>query len=322
MPEQTPPPTGLALDGLERSFKGFRLGPLELAVDDEVLAVLGPSGCGKTTLLSLVAGLLAPDGGSVALDGRPLDGRPPEERDVGLVFQDGALFPHMTARENVAYPGADDDRVAALAATLEIEDVLDRPAPALSGGERRRVALARALAADPDALLLDEPLANLDPPIRRRLRPELAAVFEDLAIPVVYVTHDQRSAAALGDRLAVLGDGTIHQQGPVDAVLDRPRTAFVARFVGANVLPRSLVDAEGPVAIRPEHVALGGPHPATVRRVAREPAASRVTLAVDHPAGEGTGDAVAVDALVADPPERGERVGVAFPAAHRSPLEG
>jgi ABC-type Fe3+/spermidine/putrescine transport system ATPase subunit len=318
----------LELAGLERSYPGFHLGPVDLDVGPEVLAVLGPSGCGKTTLLSLVAGHVAPDAGSVALDGRPLDGRPPEDRGVGLVFQDGALFPHMTARENVAYPGASPARVETLAETLEVADVLDRPATALSGGERQRVALARALAADPDALLLDEPLSNLDAPIRRRLRTQLDGVFDDLGVPVVVVTHDQRAAAALADRVAVMHDGDVVQAGTVDAVLDRPATPFVARFVGANVLPGALVDRESRVAIRPEHVEFGGDHPATVRAVHREGAASRVTVVLsstedtdahagtpDTDAHAGTPDTV-VDAFAADPPAVGETVGVALPDDH------
>ncbi|MFB6256960.1 MAG: ABC transporter ATP-binding protein, partial [Haloplanus sp.] len=160
--------TELRLDGVTKRYAGFELGPLDLAVADEVLAVLGPSGCGKTTLLWLVAGLTRLDAGTVTLDGRTLDGRPPENRGIGLVFQDGALFSHLTARENIAY-AATEDRVDDLAATLEIRDLLDRRPPSLSGDERQRVALARTLAADPDALLLDEPLSSLDAPIRRRL---------------------------------------------------------------------------------------------------------------------------------------------------------
>jgi len=236
----------LELTGLARSFDGFSFGPLDLQVDDAVLAVLGPSGSGKTTLLSLVAGLTSPDTGSVSLDGRSLVGRPLEDRDVGLVFQDGALFPHMTARENVAYAADDDERVAELAAILEIADVLDRRPGALSGGERRRVALARTLAADPDALLLDEPLSSLDVPVRRRLRDELADLFADLAVPIVYVTHDQRAATALGDRVAVLRDGTVEQVGTPEDVLRRPATPFVARFTGSeNVFQATVVEPDG-----------------------------------------------------------------------------
>jgi molybdate/tungstate transport system ATP-binding protein len=236
----------LELDGAATVYDGFTFGPLDLRVGAEVLTVLGPSGCGKTTLLSLVAGLVTPDRGSVTLGGRSLVGRPLAERRVGLVFQDGALFPHMTARENVAYAAEEDDRVTDLAARLEIEGVLDRRPGSLSGGERRRVALARTLAADPDALLLDEPLSSLDEPVRRRLRTELADLFAGLAVPVVYVTHDQRAATALGDRVAVLRDGTIEQVGTPADVLRRPATPFVAEFTGSdNVFEATVVASDG-----------------------------------------------------------------------------
>jgi molybdate/tungstate transport system ATP-binding protein len=235
---------GLRIDGVRKRYADFEIGPIDLTVDDEVLTVLGPSGCGKTTLLSLVAGIARPDAGSVTLDGRSLDGRPPEDRGVGLVFQDGALFPHLTARENVAYAASEDGRVDDLAATLEIRDLLDRRPPELSGGERQRVALARTLAADPDALLLDEPLSSLDAPIRRRLRDELHDLFGALDVPVLYVTHDQRSATVLGDRITVLCDGAVEQVGTPEAVLDRPESEFVARFTGCeNVFEGTVVES-------------------------------------------------------------------------------
>jgi len=233
----------LHLDGVTKRYEGFDLGPIDLAVEDEVLTVLGPSGCGKTTLLSVIAGIVSADAGTVSLDGRTLDGRPPEDRGVGLVFQDGALFPHLTARENVAYAAADDARVDDLASTLEIRDLLGRRPPELSGGERQRVALARTLAADPDVLLLDEPLSSLDAPIRRRLRDELHDLFGAIDVPVLYVTHDQRSATVLGDRIAVFRNGAVEQIGPPDAVLDRPENAFVARFTGCeNVFEGTVTD--------------------------------------------------------------------------------
>jgi molybdate/tungstate transport system ATP-binding protein len=226
----------LELSGLTKAYGEFTFGPVDLTVADEVLAVLGPSGSGKTTLLSLVAGIAEPDSGSILLDGRELVGRPLEDRRVGMVFQEGALFPHMTARENVEYAAASDERVADLAATLELEGVLDRRPPSLSGGERQRVALARTLAADPDILLLDEPLSSLDAPIRKRLRDELHDLFASLDIPVLYVTHDQRTATALGDRLAIVRDGALEQVGTPSAVLDRPVSRFVARFTGTENL--------------------------------------------------------------------------------------
>ncbi|WP_160133351.1 ABC transporter ATP-binding protein [Halococcus salsus] len=229
----------LVLDGVAKSYPEFELGPVDLDVGNEVLAVLGPSGCGKTTLLSVVAGVVTPDAGRVSLDGVELTGRPPEDRGTVLVFQDGALFPHLTARENVAYAADSPDRVAELADTLEIEDVLDQPADTLSGGERQRVALARSLAADPDVLLCDEPLANLDAPIKRRLRRELRPLLSSLSIPVLYVTHDQREATALGDRLAVVENGRIHQVDSPEAVFARPATPFVASFTGSTNLFRA-----------------------------------------------------------------------------------
>jgi len=226
----------LELARLTKAYGEFTFGPVELTVEDEVLAVLGPSGSGKTTLLSLVAGIAEPDSGSILLDRRELVGRPLEDRRVGMVFQEGALFPHMTARENVEYAATSDERVAELAATLELEGVLDRRPATLSGGERQRVALARTLAADPDVLLLDEPLSSLDAPIRKRLRDELHDLFASLDIPVLYVTHDQRTATALGDRLAIVRDGDLEQVGSPSAVLDRPASRFVARFTGTENL--------------------------------------------------------------------------------------
>ncbi|WP_135821838.1 ABC transporter ATP-binding protein [Halostella litorea] len=338
----------LVVEDLTKAFDAFRLGPVDLTVGDEVLAVLGPSGCGKSTLLGLVAGTLDPDGGRVSLSGRRLDGRPPEERGVGVVFQDGALFPHMTARENVAYAGAAPERVADLATTLEVADVLDRPATALSGGERQRVALARALAADPDALLLDEPLANLDAPVRRRLRGALHETFAETGVPTVLVTHDRRVATAVGDRVAVLRDGGVEQVGTPSAVLDRPATPFVARFTGSeNVFESRVVDRDADgvalafgdatlrstrdapagatvtACVRPARVRLvGGDAPeganvlrGTVARWLHEGDEYRVTAAVDGAADHVTA-AVPATAFERAGVERGATVRLAFdPAA-------
>lgn len=226
--------------GLDRG--SFEFGPVDLSVGPEVLSVLGPSGCGKTTLVDVVAGYLSPQAGAIDLNGCSLEGVPPEARGTAVVFQDGALFPHMTARENVAYAGADRDTVQRLAETLDVIDVLDRPADALSGGERQRVALARALAAEPDVLLLDEPLANLDTPIRRRLRADLRTLLAEQGVPVLYLTHDQRAAAAVGDRVAVLRDGELEQVGPPQTVFTRPATPFVASFTdGGGILEGAVV---------------------------------------------------------------------------------
>ncbi|MEF8831510.1 MAG: ABC transporter ATP-binding protein, partial [Halobacteriales archaeon] len=172
-----------------------------------------------------------------------------DRRRTGIVFQDGALFPHMTARENVAYAATDPGTVEKLAEILEIGGLLDRRPTSLSGGERQRVALARTLAADPDALLLDEPLSSLDAPIRRRLREKLHDLFATLSIPVVYVTHDQSTATALGDRLAVIRAGDVEQVGSAGAVLTRPATQFVARFTGSENIFDATVAGRGDGAV-------------------------------------------------------------------------
>lgn len=223
----------LELDNIVKTYDGFELGPTDLTVDEEVLSVLGPSGCGKTTLLSVIAGIVTPDSGTISLDGADLTGRAPEERGTVLVFQDGALFPHMTALENIQYAATSPERVEELAETLEITGILDQSAETLSGGERQRVSLARSLATDPAALLLDEPLANLDAPIKRRLRDELRPILSALDIPVLYVTHDQHEATAIGDRLAVVDDGTVHQLDTPAEVFAHPATPFVASFTGS-----------------------------------------------------------------------------------------
>ncbi|MFB6173952.1 MAG: ABC transporter ATP-binding protein [Halobacteriales archaeon] len=235
----------LELDGLERRYPGFALGPVSLTVGEGTLAVLGPSGCGKTTLLSTVAGIEAADAGTVTLDGTDVTGRPPEERGAALLFQDGALFPHMTARENIAYAAADPGQVATLAERLEVAGVLDRRPEALSGGQRQRVALARSLAADPGALLLDEPLANLDPPVRRRLAGEMRDLLDGLGVPVLYVTHDRHEATVVGDRLGVMEDGVLRQVGTPEEVFERPEDAFVAAFTGNDNVFEGTARADG-----------------------------------------------------------------------------
>ncbi|MFB6198700.1 MAG: ABC transporter ATP-binding protein, partial [Halobacteriaceae archaeon] len=221
----------------------FELGPINLSIDDEILSVLGPSGCGKTTLLNLIAGILSPDCGEIVLDGNRIDEAKPESRGTVLVFQEGALFPHMTARENIEYAATSERDLRELTQLLEIQDILDQSASTLSGGEAQRVALGRALAADPDALLLDEPLANLDAPIRRRLRDDFRELLAPLSIPVVYVTHDQTEASSIGDRIAVMSDGRMVQVGTPTDVFERPATKFVARFTGSsNVFRGTVID--------------------------------------------------------------------------------
>ncbi|WP_336023791.1 ABC transporter ATP-binding protein [Halobellus salinisoli] len=249
----------LTLSGLAKTYGAFELGPLDLSVSEEVFCVLGPSGSGKSTLLSLLAGLTDPDAGSVSVDGRSMRGRPPEDRRIGLVFQDGALFPHLSARENVEYAAENDEYARELTQLLAIDDVLDRRPATLSGGERQRVALARTLASEPDVLLLDEPLSSLDEPMGRRLRTDLDRLFDTLAVPVVYVTHDQRTATALADRMAILRDGQIEQVGAPTTVLERPVSRFVAEFTGNENVFEIRFDGANDRRVRIGNVVLRSP---------------------------------------------------------------
>lgn len=266
----------LELSRLRKLYGQFEFGPVDLTVENEVLAVLGPSGSGKTTLLSLIAGITSPGSGSIRLDGRELVGVPLENRDVGMVFQEGALFPHMTARENIEYAATANNRVDELATLLEVTDLLGRRPPTLSGGERQRVALARTLATDPDALLLDEPLSSLDTLIQKRLRDELHSLFESLEIPVFYVTHDQRTATALGDRIAIVRDGDLEQVATPSTVLTQPTSRFVARFTGnENLFDGTVTDRTADEAI----LQFGD---VRFRMTASNPPASAVTVCI-HP---------------------------------------
>jgi len=229
---------------------------------DRVTVLFGPSGSGKTTVLRALAGLDRPDEGSIAFGGETwLDaahGRfaPPQERGVGLLFQDYALFPHLSVRANIAYglgrlaAGERAVRVAEQAERFGLGGLLGRRPAGLSGGEKQRVALARALAPQPRLLLLDEPLSALDGPTREALRGELRHLLEQASVPAVVVTHDRTEALALGDRLAVLVDGTIRQVGPVHEVFSAPVDVEVARVVGTeNVLPARLVRREDGLAV-------------------------------------------------------------------------
>jgi ABC-type sugar transport system ATPase subunit len=217
--------------------------------DGELITVLGPSGCGKSTLLRLVAGLDLPTSGTIELGGRRIDVLPPEERDVAMVFQSYALYPHMTVRGNVEFPlrmrrmprEERRQRVGEVADLLEIGPVLDRRPGALSGGQRQRVALARALVRRPELFLLDEPLSNLDARLRASVRQYIREVQRRLGVTTLYVTHDQVEAMTLGNRVVVLDRGRVQQVDTPVAVYEHPANAFVAGFVGTP--PMNLVPA-------------------------------------------------------------------------------
>jgi putative spermidine/putrescine transport system ATP-binding protein len=240
--------------------------------DGEFFSMLGPSGSGKTTCLRLIAGFEHPTEGTVSIHGRPMTGVPPYDRDVNTVFQDYALFPHMSVWENVAYgpmirkvPRA--ERRAEALKMLEmvrLADRAERRPSQLSGGQRQRVALARALINQPSVLLLDEPLGALDLKLREQMQEELKSLQRQVGITFVYVTHDQGEALAMSDRVAVFNLGRIEQIGTPTELYDHPATAFVAGFVGvsnmvAGAAARALTGADAAFSIRPERIRLTAP---------------------------------------------------------------
>ncbi|HEV7267885.1 MAG TPA: ABC transporter ATP-binding protein [Falsiroseomonas sp.] len=233
----------LRLTGLERRF-GSHLAVAGVSLDvaeGEFVTLLGPSGCGKTTTLNMIAGFLEPTAGSIEIGGRRVDGLPPFRRDLGVVFQDYALFPHMTVAENVAFglrmrsvPKEEAERrVADALAMVKLTGFDARRPHQLSGGQRQRVALARALVIRPRMLLLDEPLSNLDLKLREEMRLEISALQRSLGIATVFVTHDQGEALAMSNRVAVMRAGLVEQIGPPAEIYRRPRTRFVAEFIGS-----------------------------------------------------------------------------------------
>jgi multiple sugar transport system ATP-binding protein len=248
---------------------------VNLAIGDgEFMVLVGPSGCGKSTALRMIAGLETPSEGRVMIGDRDVTELPPQDRDIAMVFQSYALYPHMTVRENLGFglrmrgvaPAAIAARVESAAKALGLDAVLDRKPGQLSGGQRQRVALGRAIVREPLAFLFDEPLSNLDAKLRLETRAELARLHRRLAATMVYVTHDQEEALTLGSRVAVMSEGRVEQVGPPLEVYRRPATVFVATFVGSpamNLLPAELLPSVD--APRPSDATLGvRPHDLTV----------------------------------------------------------
>ncbi len=227
----------------------------------EFVALLGPSGCGKTTLLRLVAGFEVPDAGTIELAGKPVAGEgswtAPERRRVGMVFQDYALFPHLTVFENVAFGLSRRERRTRVPAMLDLVDLRglgNRYPHELSGGQQQRVALARALGPEPELVLLDEPWSNIDPHLRASMRDELARILRAINVTVVLVTHDREEAFSLADRIALMRNGAVVQEGTAEEVYTTPATRWAAEFVGAgNFLPGRLANGivETPVGLFP-----------------------------------------------------------------------
>ncbi|MFD0479570.1 ABC transporter ATP-binding protein [Nonomuraea thailandensis] len=241
----------IELRGLTKVYPGGvkALDALDLAIPDgEFFALLGPSGCGKTTLLRTIAGLETASGGAVVIGGRDVTGVQPGGRDVAMVFQDYALFPHMDVTDNIAYPlrikkvakGARRDKAAEVGARLGLDHLMDRRPGQLSGGQQQRVALARVMATQAQAYLFDEPLSNLDARLRLEARTFLKKLQRELGVTTVFVTHDQAEALAMADRMAVMEAGHIRQIGTPAEVFQRPANTFVAGFIGST--PMNLLD--------------------------------------------------------------------------------
>ena len=229
--------------------------------EKETLCLLGPSGCGKTTTLRIIAGLEVPTSGEVFLDGVLVNDLPPQKRQIGLVFQDYAIFPHLSVFENIAYglrvrkmPEAEiRKKVHGTAALIGVENILDAPGKKLGLSEMQRVAIGRSIVLDPKLLLLDEPLSNIDAKARERMRTELGKLQKEIGIATVYVTHDQLEAMTLADRIAVMRDGLIEQMGTTSEIYNSPRNLFVADFIGSpsmNLIDCECVYSEGRVVLK------------------------------------------------------------------------
>ena len=279
----------ICLRGVSKTYDGetFIVRNLDLDIGkSEFLTLLGPSGSGKTTTLMMLAGFEHPTSGTIEFDGMAMQHRPPEKRDIGMVFQNYALFPHMSVAENVGYSlrvrGIDktekNRRVADALRMVQLEPFADRKPAALSGGQQQRVALARALVFEPRLVLMDEPLGALDKKLREDLQLEIRHIADKLDLTVVYVTHDQSEALTMSDRIAIFNDGKIQQIGTAQDIYSRPENRFVASFVGDNnCLAAEVVTVDGDIvrarlpggdvvsARNTKHARIGAPATVSVR---------------------------------------------------------
>ncbi len=306
---------------------------LDLTIEDgEFMVLVGPSGCGKSTVLRMIAGLETPTGGRLLIGDRDVTALPPQERDIAMVFQSYALYPHMSVRENLGFglrmrhlPARGiAERVEAAARTLGLDPVLDRRPAQLSGGQRQRVALGRAIVREPQVFLFDEPLSNLDAKLRVETRAELARLHRRLGATAVYVTHDQEEAMTLGGRVAVLREGVLQQVAPPMELYRRPVNRFVAGFVGSpemNFMPGELVPGAAPgpglvLGIRPHDLAVveGGAGDLDARVDVVEPLGSELVVHL-RLGGDGAGPELRA-VTPPDPPLQADRiVGLRFDPA-------
>jgi len=290
----------VALENICKTYPGRHGGTpavrgLTLAVEEgEFMVLVGPSGCGKSTLLRLVAGLEHPDAGTISIDGRVVNAVPPKDRDLAMVFQNYALYPHLTVFENLAFglklrktPRTEiEARVGAAAAQLGLAGVLDRLPKALSGGQRQRVAVGRALVRQPKVFLFDEPLSNLDAKLRAATRAEIAGLHRRLGATMLYVTHDQVEAMTMGDRICVMKDGSIMQVAPPLELYHRPENLFVAGFIGSppmNFIPGVVQPSSTGQVFLPEIPAGGGPDIAGGPAFSLASTAARAAMQADRP---------------------------------------
>jgi sn-glycerol 3-phosphate transport system ATP-binding protein len=260
------------------------------AEEGSLLVLLGPSGCGKSTTLRLIAGLEQPDSGTVMIGGADVTHLTPAERRIAMVFQSYALFPHLSVAENIVFGlrvrrvsrAERDARLKRVADMVGLSQLLDRKPSQLSGGQRQRVALGRSIIAEARVCLMDEPLSNLDAKLRHEMRTEIRALQQRLGMTMVYVTHDQTEAMTMADRVVLMRDGQVEQNGPPEELYSRPATSFTARFIGTP--PMNLVArGEKLIGIRPEHVRIVSQdgHPARIKSVEHLGADSIVLCEID-----------------------------------------
>ncbi|WP_411965973.1 ABC transporter ATP-binding protein [Haloferax sp. YSMS24] len=323
----------IRLEGIRKEF-GDVTAVKDLSLEirsGEFLVLLGPSGCGKTTTLRMIAGLETPTEGDIYIGDEEVTRTLPQKRELSMVFQSYALYPHKTVRENLAFPlkkmdlSADERsrRIERAAEVLEISELLDKEPGQLSGGQRQRVALGRTIIREPRAFLMDEPLSNLDAKLRVHTRSELRELQQDLGTTTVYVTHDQEEAMSLADRIAILNDGEIQQVGAPEEIYQNPANEFVAGFLGEPAMNFFDV-AQTPERIElcgDDPVPLTGPVPAPTARIGIRP--EHVALASQHTDDEARTPAFSADLLVVEPLGNAyelelERGGVQFTARVRS----
>jgi sn-glycerol 3-phosphate transport system ATP-binding protein len=318
----------LKLDNVKKSFGKTDVihGVSVDVADGEFIVIVGPSGCGKSTLLRMVAGLETVSGGDILIDGRQVNEVEPMDRDIAMVFQNYALYPHMSVFDNMAYglkiakvPRTEiEDRVAQAAKLLQLEAYLQRRPRELSGGQRQRVAMGRAIVRKPAVFLFDEPLSNLDAKLRVQMRLEIKALQRELGVTALYVTHDQVEAMTMADRMIVMNGGVADQIGAPLEVYANPATEFVAGFIGSpptNFLSASLLgrSSDGKIGIRPEHTRLAETGKLTARAAYAEALGAETLIHLK--CSDGTPITVRQDASEAIPPE-GSEVALDWDRAH------